>query len=111
MLNIIGSTIINVNLTPRARYIPLPTKKDRALAGEEITGQEEDLVILNDADQPELQSTHHNPSKIFLQASYFIIKFAENLGVFLLVMYYCKIPTDPTFRTFPLQLGLTIGFW
>ena len=111
ILNIVGSSIINVNLIPPKGYATATTANEMALRGQEKNKrQTEEHSPLNGNSTTQRKSTHHNQSTFFLQTTYFVIRFAENLTVLLLVTQYCEMQNNPLFRTFPYKLGLTLGF-
>ena len=127
-LNIIGSTILNVNLIPPEGYKLATTQQDKAVRGMNEYGQDEldtdeegkDARGTNEYEKDEVQFpltnaykadeewTHHNPSTFVLQTFYFLVKFFEHLTILLLVIVYCEIQSDAVFRTFPWKLGVTL---
>ena len=113
-LNIVGSIIINVNLTPRDGYYTGKTAKSRAITeDEELRMKMKSLYVVASDERSDrttiLSITHHNPSTFFLQTTYFIIKFLEYLGVVLLTICYYPIWGDEPFLLFHTKIGLTLG--
>ena len=110
MLNVLGSLIINVNLTPPDGYYTHKGLKSRTPGDIEANTQAEDastMEVLRSNTRQDNNAietvVHHNPTTFFLQTMYFVIKFLENLAVVLLVMFYCEI------WRYGSKIGLTLG--
>ena len=123
VLNIVGSTILNVNLIPPEGYKLATTKTDKAVKGMDELGQDDyethalhkglasnkKKKLVNSMTALEKEDeTHHNPSTFVVQTIYFFVKFIEYLTILLLVMVYCEIDSDKVFETFRWKLSVTL---
>ena len=119
--NVIGSIIINVNLTPRDGYNKYKGVKKKVqpniLGAEKTNPTEQKKNASDDQDQNEtgennaiITVVHHTPSTFFLQAMYFAIKLIENLTILLIVLCYCHKWTGPELAaSLQTNIGIILG--
>ena len=97
LLNIVGSLIINVNLTPVDGYDQRKQKKSVYL-NEETQLEESEQQMLHDLESNDgveidtaQSAVHHTPSTFFLQSLFFLIKVIENFVVYQIAIHSCHI--------------------
>ena len=99
LLNVVGSVIINVNLTPLDGYIK---HKQKVRSGvqfyDDLNNEDVERRMLYDLEPIEtteddtgLNAVHHTPSTFFLQALFLLIKVVENIVVYQVVIHSCQI--------------------
>ena len=106
VINVIGSILINVNVTPRKGYKNInfesKTKMDETISYDQ-TDEEAD-----DTDDEEI--LHHTPSTFFLQTMFFILKLIENVTVCVVVLSSCAfLLNESRFQTLKRNIGLILS--